>query len=194
MSNIGPFIDHYDVLQLSPGADSEMIERVYRILAKRYHPDNQVTGDADRFRQVHESFEVLAQPESRAAFDACRDQHDGRSRRVLEWGTADAAAQDPDLRFAVLELLYRARRCDPLGGGLGPITLEDMLGVPREHLDFPLWYLRKRGLVEVLQNGLLAITVDGIDRVEGDASRFYRGRLLTGSDLDTGDAQASATG
>src|SRR5437588_8677614 len=35
-----PFLDHYDILQLSSKADPDTVHRVYRILAQRYHPDN----------------------------------------------------------------------------------------------------------------------------------------------------------
>ncbi|MEO7964396.1 MAG: J domain-containing protein, partial [Gemmatimonadaceae bacterium] len=35
-----PLPDHYETLQVSPRADQETIERVFRHLAKRYHPDN----------------------------------------------------------------------------------------------------------------------------------------------------------
>ena len=55
-----PFVDFYEVLQLSPRATAETIERVYRLLAKRYHPDNTVTGDAARFSEVHET--ILSSP------------------------------------------------------------------------------------------------------------------------------------
>jgi len=40
------FNDYYEALQLSPNADSETIERVFWMLAKRYHPDNDQTGNA----------------------------------------------------------------------------------------------------------------------------------------------------
>src|ERR1700734_3489023 len=36
--------DHYEILRLSHMADPETIERVYRTLARRFHPDNQETG------------------------------------------------------------------------------------------------------------------------------------------------------
>jgi curved DNA-binding protein CbpA len=44
------FTDHYEVLEISPNANSETIERIFRYLASRYHPDNQDTGDPSRFR------------------------------------------------------------------------------------------------------------------------------------------------
>ena len=37
---ISTSIDHYEVLQVSHRADLQTIQRVYRHLAKRYHPDN----------------------------------------------------------------------------------------------------------------------------------------------------------
>jgi curved DNA-binding protein CbpA len=40
---INTFTDYYENLQISPNADMEMIERVFRLLAKRYHPDNTQT-------------------------------------------------------------------------------------------------------------------------------------------------------
>ena len=44
--------DHYEILQLSPRADQATIQRVFRLLAKRFHPDNHESGDADRFKQL----------------------------------------------------------------------------------------------------------------------------------------------
>ena len=47
-------IDYYEVLQISPNAEPETIQRVYRLLAQRYHPDNQDTGNANYFRIIRE--------------------------------------------------------------------------------------------------------------------------------------------
>ena len=54
--------DHYETLQISPNADPDTIHRVYRLLAQRFHPDNQETGDTARFRQITEAYyqEILA--------------------------------------------------------------------------------------------------------------------------------------
>src|SRR5262252_8015594 len=62
------FPDHYEALQLSPNADSETVDRVYRILAKRYHPDNQETGHAAKFGTIADAHRVLSDPEQRAAY------------------------------------------------------------------------------------------------------------------------------
>ena len=66
-----PWADHYETLQLSSSADPETVERVYRLLAKRFHPDNDVSGDPARFSQVQAAYEVLSDPRARAAGASC---------------------------------------------------------------------------------------------------------------------------
>ena len=59
--------DYYEVLQVSTNADPDTIHRLFRILAQRFHPDNQATGDSEQFRQVSEAYEVLKDDQKRAA-------------------------------------------------------------------------------------------------------------------------------
>ena len=61
--------DHYEVLQISKNADADTVQRVFRLLARRYHPDNSHSGNEARFRQIHEAYLVLSDPEKRAAYD-----------------------------------------------------------------------------------------------------------------------------
>jgi curved DNA-binding protein CbpA len=175
-----PFVDYYEILQLSQNADAETVERVYRLLAKRYHPDNSDSGDEERFREVHEAYETLSDLERRASYDVRYDQHNSMQWKIFEQGAAMAGQEDDQRIFnGVLSLLYAARRKDPLEGGLGPVDLERLLGVPREHLEFPLWYLKKRQWIEVLQTGEVAITVDGIDKIVSSGMGPPDSRLLT---------------
>ena len=51
--------DYYEDLQISPNADLETIERVFRLLAKRYHPDNTDRGNQDAFIRISISYNVL---------------------------------------------------------------------------------------------------------------------------------------
>jgi len=53
-----------------------------------------------------------------------------------------------------------------------------MLGVPREHLEFPNWYLKKKGWIEVLDSGQFAITVEGIDTIQAEHMAVPDDRLL----------------
>ena len=68
-------MDYYETLQISANAEPETIHRVYRLLAQRFHPDNNDTGNADRFRELAEAYEVLSDPERRAKYDVVQQQH-----------------------------------------------------------------------------------------------------------------------
>jgi len=174
-----PFVDYYEVLQLSPRAGAETVERVFRLLAKRYHPDNPSTGDGDRFAMVREAYEALSDPERRAAYDVRYEE-----KRSLEWkiydqrSAADGREEDRRTLHAVLSLLYVERRRDPDAGGMGILTLERLLGVPEHHLRFPLWYMKQHGWIEVLDTGQLAITVEGVDRLADTDLTLPEDRLL----------------
>jgi curved DNA-binding protein CbpA len=161
-------VDYYEILQISVNAEPETIHRVYRILAQRYHPDNAETGNGSRFRQIAEAYRVLSDPEERARFDAQHDQ-----QRQERWNLVKAgAAADNDfdveqrLRMTVLEVLFTKRRVEPAQPGVFHIDLEKLSGRPREHLEFTIWYLVQKKLVQRTDNSLLAITAEGIDYLE----------------------------
>jgi curved DNA-binding protein CbpA len=165
-----PGLDHYEVLQVSPRAQSDTIQRVFRFLAKRFHPDNPETGNADRFKQLMESFRVLSDPEQRAAYDATYEEHRETRWRIFDQASAgDEVAADRRVRSSILQLFYTARRRDPDHPGLGVYDLERLLGCPEDHIKFHVWYLKENGWVQRLENGMLAITASGVDRALDDA-------------------------
>ncbi len=62
--------DYYKILGVARGASQEEIKRAYRRLARKYHPDVSKEANAeDRFKEVQEAYEVLKDPEKRAAYD-----------------------------------------------------------------------------------------------------------------------------
>ncbi len=158
--------NHYEVLQVSPRADQDTISRVFRHLAKRYHPDNADSGDAARFKQLLDSFQVLSNPEHRARFDVHYAERVERTWRVFDQSSSrDDAASDRRMRSALLSLLYSARRNDPDRPGMGELELERILGCPEHHLKFHVWYLRENGLIKRTESGTLAISAGGVDAV-----------------------------
>ena len=179
-----PFVDHYEALQLSQNANAETVERVHRLLAKRYHPDNQATGDAEKFAAVHTAYEVLSDPERRAEYDVIYDENRSLQWKIFDQSSA-AEGREGDRRIfhAILSVLYVARRRDVVNGGLGIVSLERMLGVPTQHLEFPIWYLKQRGWIEKLDNGQLAITVDGVDKLANRELDIPTDRLLAESSV-----------
>jgi curved DNA-binding protein CbpA len=160
------FTNHYEVLQVSSRADGDTIQRVFRHLAKRYHPDNVESGDAVRFKQLLDSFQVVSDPEQRAKFDVSYAQRMERTWRVFDQSTArDDVTGDRRMRTALLSVLYTARRNDADRPGLGELELERILGCPETHLRFHVWYLKENGLIKRTESGALAITANGVDAV-----------------------------
>src|SRR6266581_5695868 len=160
------FIDYYEALQLSPNADAETITRVYRILAKRYHPDNQDTGDVEKFATITDAHRLLSDSEKRAAYDVRYEENRASVLKIFdEASSTDSFAGDARIFEGILSLLYISRRRDVTHGGMGIIQMERMLGCPSEHLEFHVWYLREKGWIERLDSGQLSITAKGVDRV-----------------------------
>ncbi|MFF1674480.1 DnaJ C-terminal domain-containing protein [Streptomyces sp. NPDC058256] len=62
--------DFYEVLGVSRTADRDEIQRAYRTLARKYHPDvNKDPQAEERFKEINEAFSVLSDPEQRARYD-----------------------------------------------------------------------------------------------------------------------------
>jgi curved DNA-binding protein CbpA len=160
--------DYYELLQISQNAEPETIHRVYRLLAQRFHPDNLTTGNAERFRELHEAYRVLSDPEQRARYDVA--YHHERQDRWRPVSTPENADNDFDLeqvtRLTVLEVLYTRRRAEPDKPGVFVLDLEGLTGRPREHLEFTTWYLSQKRFISRGDNSQLVITAEGVDYLE----------------------------
>ena len=160
--------DHYEVLQISKYADGDTIQRVFRLMARRFHPDNPNTGNEARFRQIHEAYLVLSDPEKRASYDARHETLRQERWRFVQTGppSDNDFALEQHVRSVVLEILYSRRRTEPEDTGMSYLELSQLLGRPREHMEFTIWYLIHKGLVQRGDQSSLNITVDGVDFLE----------------------------
>ena len=174
------FTDYYELLEISPNANAETIERVFRYFAMRYHPDNQDTGDLSRFSEIVEAHNTLKDPVKRAQYDIQHKNHSG-----IRWKLAEEASdtknieRDVVIQEQLLSILYVKRRQNINDPGIGEYDLERLSGCPREHLEFHLWYLKAKGWVGRLENGMLAITLEGVDQANSGNRRDTTTKLLT---------------
>lgn len=163
--------DYYDVLQIGPKAETETINRVFRIMAVRFHPDNAETGDTEEFLRLKQAHAVLSDPIRRAAYDAKREAQEPAPMPIFELKDFVIGVKaEANRRLGVLSLLYSQRRTDAEHPGVSLLDLENRMGFPREYLTFTMWYLRAKQFVAAADNSDYTLTAAGVDFIELNAS------------------------
>jgi hypothetical protein len=179
-------VDYYELMQISPNAELATIQRVYRMLAARYHPDNPETGNTDKFVQLQKAYEVLSDPAARTAHDALLSQQSGQPLPVFEMKEFVVGIDaEMNRRLGMLCLLYNRRRSTAEHPGLSVLDMESKMALPREYLEFTIWYLKEKELVRRDEStSEIMITAKGIDFVEQNmpASRIVHKLLKPGND------------
>jgi curved DNA-binding protein CbpA len=178
--------DYYEILQVSSNAEIETINRVFRLLAQRFHPDNQQTGNENLFREILEAHTVLSDPEKRARYDVGYQQ-----RRQDRWRLVASGEQSENnfemeqlFRVTVLEALYTKRRVEPESPGIVFRELESLIGRPREHLEFTLWFLSQKKYITQDDKARFHITVEGADYLEQTYHNTLQRRRLPAAKPD----------
>ena len=63
----------YEILEVSENASKEIVEKAYKVLAKKYHPDLQAEGEKleaeKKMKQINEAYEVLSDETKRKEYD-----------------------------------------------------------------------------------------------------------------------------
>lgn len=72
------FVDYYEILQVHPKADAEVVAKAYKALIFKYHPDR--GGSEDRCKLINEAYEVLGDAARRADYN-------------LEWAAAQVSSR-----------------------------------------------------------------------------------------------------
>ncbi|HEY3704127.1 MAG TPA: DnaJ domain-containing protein [Terracidiphilus sp.] len=164
--------NYYEFLQISPNAEQETIHRVFRFLAARYHPDNPHTADLDKFYLLKEAFQVLSDPDTRAAYDAASQEKPEEPPLSSALDFMDDLEGELNRRLAVLALLYIQRRISPYMPEVSLMDVEARMGFPRDYLEFTVWYLQKKGYILRADNSAFTLTADGVDFVETQRARL----------------------
>jgi len=160
--------DYYEDLQISVNAEPDTVHRVFRLLAQRFHPDNQETGNSVKFKAISEAYAVLSDPEHRARYDLHHQEiRRDRLRLVHDSSHVQGGFEVEQLvRLTVLEALYTQRKLEPHNPGIFDLDLESITGQSREHLEFTFWYLVAKKLIMRGDQSRLTITADGVDYLE----------------------------
>jgi curved DNA-binding protein len=183
MSESAAFVDYYDILQVSPNCQAKALETAYRFLAKKYHPDRAETADVTKFNEVIEAYRVLRDPDRRSEYNfryAAHRADEGFSFTTEEESAGDEkdALSDAEAHAKLLQFLYKRRRENAQDAGVGRFWVQEMLNCSDEHFEFHIWYLKAKGLIEVTEQGTLAITIEGVDHVITTSRTARRERLL----------------
>ena len=159
--------DYYELLQLHQKADPDTIQRVYRLMAQRYHPDNKETGNTERFRVITDAYQTLVNPERRASYDLKTDAQRQRRWKIFDQdSSANGVGDEKRKRDGILGVLYTKRLKDAGHPTMSIQEFEDLLGVAREQLEFSVWYLKEQGQIVRTDSGKYSITIKGVDAAE----------------------------
>ncbi|HTI32690.1 MAG TPA: DnaJ C-terminal domain-containing protein [Miltoncostaea sp.] len=161
--------DPYDVLGVARDASQEDVRRAYRRLARSHHPDVSKEPDAEtRFKDISEAYDVLRDPERRAAYDrfgpdwrAAQQSGAGAGRRrASRRSTADGGPGgvfEEEVRFEDVEDLFG-------GGGFGDVFGDLFRGRGGGGFSMggaDMEAVRELSLEEAARGGRRRISVDG---------------------------------
>lgn len=174
--------DYYGLLQVSPDCNARILEIAYHYFAKRYHPDNGETGNREKFNALQEAYSVLKDPEQRAEYDAVHKVHHVTNGKPVLFEChleidEEAARRDAEDHAKILFHLYKRRREHGAEPGVAGWIIQELLECSDDEFAFHAWYLKSKGFVEMTEQGLLAVTVEGVDHIIA-ASRPSAGRLM----------------
>jgi len=140
--------DYYQTLGVAKTASQEEIQKAYRQLARKYHPDfnqNDPKGAKEKFQKVQEAYDVLGNPEKRQVFDQYGVSPDqmgtggghgpgqwsfgggfpGRGG-TAGWGAAGRSSRKANFQFENLDDIMHM-----FGSGFGSASPDEMFGTTR---------------------------------------------------------------
>jgi curved DNA-binding protein len=186
--------DYYKLMGVERGAKAEDIKRAYRRLARKYHPDVSKEPNAEaKFKELQEAYEVLKDPEKRAAYDQLGSQwRQGQQftpppdwGRDFEFTTSHGGREEPGFSDFFSSLFgarsaFRGQRGGGFGGGFASsgedhaakiqIALEDAFRGGSHTVELKAPQLDEQGHVTVKPRTLKVTIPAGV--IEGQKIRL----------------------
>ena len=124
---------------------------------------------------------TAADPEKRAQYDVFHQRQRQDRWKLVEAGpqSANDIQIEQMTRLIVLEVLCTQRRVQPNEPGVFDRDMEELIGRPREHLEFTFWYLIAKQLIVRGEQSRLVITAQGVDYLEQHYSATLERKRLT---------------
>lgn len=105
--------NYYDILQVNRNASDEIIEKAYKTLAKKYHPDLQTEENKKQseeiLKEINEAYETLSNPDKKKAYDTSLSEQEKQTTTSNNDNTnttySVSPSEDNDLRYQQQELL-----------------------------------------------------------------------------------------
>ena len=180
--------NHYDTLEVSQNASQDAIDRMFRFLATKHHPDT--GGDKDQFNQLVAAFEVLRNADTRAEYDQGIQSESKEISRLME--NSKQAGPDAAIRHELLCLFYARRREQGASPALGQVAIEKALDLSEHVIEFHLWYFKEKGWITRWESGGFTITAEGVDQIDETELRLANNLRITSIPSPASHAHATS--
>lgn len=106
--------NYYDILQVNKNASPEIIEKAYKTLAKKYHPDLQTEENKKQaeeiLKEINEAYEVLSNPEKKQMYDTSLSQQETKNNSSTYYKQSRTNDSAPTTKISKEELLFRQQQ------------------------------------------------------------------------------------
>lgn len=106
--------NYYDILQVNRNASPEIIEKAYKTLAKKYHPDLQTEENKKQseeiLKEINEAYEILSDSEKKYAYDASLSQKEAQSLNYSNEATSTSSLSEEELHFRKSQEILRKQQ------------------------------------------------------------------------------------
>lgn len=153
--------DYHELLRAGMDGDLDHsgLDRLYRSLAARYHPDKGDSGNSETFLRIAQAYQILSASQVQV--------ESGLTKPAQGFAWQERLRNLKDKKAAILGLLCDRRISDYRNATVSESELESLTGLTSNEVGFILWYLREKGAVTLIGHSSdHAISAAGIDILE----------------------------